>query len=138
MKVILSIISWSKFFWSWIKQIYSKVLQILIKFRREGHTALLGGFHIIICLLSTIYSICKGSGITELLLEAGVGAEGRIKAALRASNDKQGVHYYKLLLECVGSHGNDNEWTDTELFKNNSMKLMMHNLEIWWCGCIHS
>jgi len=49
--------------------------------------------------LRTIYSRYKGSGIAELLSEAGVGVEGRMKAALRELNDKQGIHYYKLLLE---------------------------------------
>ena len=55
----------------------------------------------IICMLRTIYSRFKGSGIVELLSEAGVGTEGTIQAAMKGSNVKQGVRYYKLLFEAL-------------------------------------
>ena len=87
--------------------IYSKVLQVMFKYESEGRhdfdkvIVRMGGLHVIICMLRTIYSRFKGSGIVELLSEAGVGAEGTIKAAMKGSNVKQGVRYYKLLFEAL-------------------------------------
>jgi hypothetical protein len=87
--------------------IYTKVLQVLFKFKQEGSTRFdkmivrMGGFHIIMCLMKTIYSRFQGSGIVELLSEAGVGAEGTIKAGLNGTNVKQGIRYYKLLFEAL-------------------------------------
>ena len=87
--------------------IYNKVLQVLFKFKQEGSTLYdklivrMGGFHVVICLLRTIYSRFNGSGIVELLSEAGAGSEGTIKAALNGANVKQGVRYYKLLFEAL-------------------------------------
>jgi hypothetical protein len=87
--------------------IYNKVLQVLFKFKEEGSTCFdkmivrMGGFHIIMCLMKTIYSRFSGSGIIELLSEVGVGAEGTIKAGLNGSNVKQGIRYYKLLFEAL-------------------------------------
>ena len=77
--------------------IYNKVLQVMFKCENEGRQDFdnvivrMGGFHVIICMLRTIYSRFKGSGIVELLSEAGVGAEGTIKAAMKGSNVKQGA-----------------------------------------------
>ena len=87
--------------------IYSKVLQVIFKYKSEGRQEFdnvilrMGGFHVIICMLRTIYSRFKCSGIVELLSEAGVGAEGTVKAALKGLNVKQGVKYYKLVFEAL-------------------------------------
>ncbi len=87
--------------------IYNKVLQVLFKFDADGSTQFdsvivrMGGFHIIMCLMKSIYGRFKGSGLVELLSEAGVGAEGTIKAGLSGSNVKQGIRYYKLLFEAL-------------------------------------
>ncbi len=51
--------------------------------------------------MKSIYSRFKGSGLVELLSEAGVGAEGTIKAGLSGSNIKQGIRFYKLLFEAL-------------------------------------
>ena len=37
----------------------------------------MGRFHVILCLLGTIYSRFKDSGIIELLVEAAVATEGQ-------------------------------------------------------------
>ena len=87
--------------------IYCKVLQVLFKSQQEGSRLYdnlivrMGGFHIILYILRTIYSRFKGSGIVELLAEAGVGGEGTIKAGMSGSNVKQGIRYYKLLFEAL-------------------------------------
>ena len=59
----------------------------------------MGGFHVTLCLLRTIYSHFKDSRIIELLVEAGVGTEGTIRSAIRGGDVKQGIRYYKILYE---------------------------------------
>ncbi|MES9880764.1 MAG: hypothetical protein ABW185_07775, partial [Sedimenticola sp.] len=87
--------------------IYNKVLQVIFKYKEDGSARFdnvivrMGGFHIIMCLMKSIYSRFNGSGLVELLSEAGVGAEGTIKAGLNGSNVKQGIRYYKLLFEAI-------------------------------------
>ena len=87
--------------------IYNKVIQVLFKFKQEGSNlydkliARMGGFHVVLCLLRTIYSRFNGSGIVQLLSEASVGSEGTIKAALNGANVKQGFRYYNLLFEAL-------------------------------------
>ena len=57
------------------------------------------GFHVILCLLRTIYFRFKDSYIIELLAEAEVGTEGTIRSAIREGDIKQGIRYYKILYE---------------------------------------
>ena len=42
----------------------------------------MGGFHVIICMLRTIYSQFKVSDLVETLVEAELGTEGTIRAAM--------------------------------------------------------
>ena len=87
--------------------IYTKVLQIMFKLEREnkdlyGRIVLrMGGFHVLMCMLKTIYSRFKGCGFVKLLAEIGIGGEGTIKKALNGGDVKEGVRLYKLLLLAV-------------------------------------
>ena len=87
--------------------IYTKVLQVLFKFKQEGSNHFdnivvrMGGFHIVMCLMKAIYSRFQGSGIVELLAESGVGTEGAIKSGMNGTYVKQGLRYYKLLFESL-------------------------------------
>ena len=87
--------------------IYTKVLQIMFKLEREnkdlyGRIVLhMGGFHVLMCMLKTIYSRFKGCGFVKLLAEVGIGGEGTIKKALNGGDVKEGVRLYKLLFEAV-------------------------------------
>ena len=89
--------------------IYSKVSQFIFKYRSEGQHDFdnvilkMGGLHMIIWMLRTIYSRFKGSGTIELLSDASVSAEGTVKVALKGSNVKQAVRYYKSLFEALFS-----------------------------------
>ena len=47
-----------------------------------------GGFHVSLSFLRTIYSGFKDSGITELLVEAGAGTEGTILSAIQGEDVK--------------------------------------------------
>ena len=51
--------------------------------------------------LRTIYSRFKDSGIIELLVEAGVGTQGTIRAPMTDSDIKQGIRYLKILYETL-------------------------------------
>ena len=85
--------------------IFNKVLQVLFEFQEKENRKLykiivrIGGFHVILCLLRTLYSPFKDFGIIELLVEATVGTEGTIRSALREGDVKLGIRYYKILCE---------------------------------------
>ena len=85
--------------------IYNKVLQVLFAYQKKKNRKFdklivrMGGFYVILCLLRTIYSRLKDSGIIELLVEAGVGTEVTIRSAVRGGDVKPGICYYKILYE---------------------------------------
>ena len=61
----------------------------------------MGGFHIALCLLKTIYSCFYDSGIAELLVEAGVGSEGSIRSLMKGLDVKFGIRCYIILFEAI-------------------------------------
>ena len=61
----------------------------------------MGGFHIVLCLLKTIYSRFYDSGIAKLLVEAGFGSEGSIRSAMTGSDVKFEIRCYKILFEAI-------------------------------------
>ena len=87
--------------------IYNKVLQVLFDVKKRNSTKYdkvivrMGGFHVIICLLRTLYSRFHDSGVVELLVEAGVGSEGSIRSAMKGSDVKVGIRCYKILFEAL-------------------------------------
>ena len=68
--------------------IYSKLLDAMFKICKNGHDKFLemipriGGFHIIMCMLKTIFLRCKDSEIIELFVYSGISGEATIKHAL--------------------------------------------------------
>ena len=61
----------------------------------------MGGFHVLMCMLKTIYSRFKECGFVKLLAEVVIGGEGTIKEALNGGDVKGGVRLYKLLFASV-------------------------------------
>ena len=59
------------------------------------------GFHIIICLLSTIYSCFRNTGLVELLSRVGLGGKGTIQNAVKGGDVKYGIYLHKLLFEAI-------------------------------------
>ena len=86
--------------------IYNKVLQVLFNQKTRDPSfynklvVRMGGFHIVLCLLKTIYRRFYDSGIVELL-EAGVGSDGSIRSAMKGSDVKFGIRCYKILFEAI-------------------------------------
>ena len=87
--------------------IYNKVLQVLFNQQardpsfRNKLIVRMGGFHIVLCLLKTIYSHFYGSGTVELLVEAGVGSDSSIRSTMKGSDVKFGIRCYKILFEAI-------------------------------------
>lgn len=61
----------------------------------------MGGFHIVLCLLKTIYRHLFDSGIAELFVEDRVGSVGSVRSAMKGSDVKFGIRYWKILLETI-------------------------------------
>ena len=51
----------------------------------------IGGFHIIICLLRTIYSCFRNTGLVELLSRVGLGGKVTIQNALESGDAKYDI-----------------------------------------------
>ena len=73
---------------------YSKLLDAMFKMSEDGHDVLLkliprmGGFHIIMGMLKTIFSRFKDSGIIKLFVRSGISGEGTIEHALKGGDVK--------------------------------------------------
>ena len=84
--------------------IYTKVMDV--KFQLYNNIDFdkvivrMGGFHVIICIMRSIYSRFRGFGFVDLLSSIGtVGGPGTIQSALQGGNVKMGIRLYKLLFE---------------------------------------
>ena len=85
--------------------IYAKVLEILFDYKERGMDTFkglivrMGGFHVQMCLMKSIYSRFKDCGLVRLLSECGIGSEGTIRSAMNGGDVKAGIRYYKILYE---------------------------------------
>ena len=61
----------------------------------------MGGFHIDMCMLCTIYSLFKRCGIVQLHSSAGLGGPGTVKKALIGGDVKEGTNLHKKLYEAL-------------------------------------
>ena len=52
----------------------------------------MGGFHIVLCMIRTIYSRFKHAGIVEILSSAGLVGKGTIKKALKGGDTKEEIY----------------------------------------------
>ena len=61
--------------------IYAKILDVMFQFQNENNKIFdkiigrMGGFHILICLLRTIYNCLRNTGLVELLSLVGLGVK---------------------------------------------------------------
>ena len=88
--------------------IYTKILQLKFQLHKQGGyeyaniIVRMGGFHVTICLMRSIYSRLLGFGFVELLAQVGgLGGAGTIENALKGGDVKLGIRLYKLLFEAL-------------------------------------
>ena len=53
------------------------------------------------CMLKTIFSRFKDSGIIKLFVYSGISGEGTIKHALKCGDVKFGIHLHKMMFEAI-------------------------------------
>ena len=61
----------------------------------------MGGFHIVMCMLHTIYSLFKRRDLVQLLSLAGLGGLGTVKKTSTGGYVKEGINLYKKLYEAL-------------------------------------
>ena len=80
--------------------IYHKILDVKFQLYQQAELdniiVRMGGFHVIICLMRSIYSRFRGFGFVELL-----STPGTIESALKGGDVKTGIRLYKLLFEAL-------------------------------------
>ena len=87
--------------------IYTKVLGAMFRLKDEGEHLFdniiprLGGFHSLICMLRTIYSLFHNSGFVQLLSAAGLGGIGTVQKNLNGGDVKEGILLHKKLFEAL-------------------------------------
>ena len=82
--------------------IYHKVLDVMFQLPDKFQNVIvkMGGFHIVLCMMRSIYSRFREFGLVHLLSSVGgLGGQGTIESALKGGNVKTGITLYKLLFE---------------------------------------
>ena len=87
--------------------IYHKILDVKFQLHNtdelENVIVRMGGFHVIICLMRSIYARFKGFGFVELLASVGsLGGPGTVESSLKGGDVKTGIRSYYLKL-CIES-----------------------------------
>ena len=84
--------------------IYTKVLDAMFRLKDEGENLFdniipcMGGFHIVICMLQTIYSLFHNCGFVQLLSAAGLGGIGTVQKNLNGGDVKEGILLHKKVI----------------------------------------
>ena len=87
--------------------IYTKLLDAMFKLESEGKEISskliprMGGFHVLMCMLKTIFSLFKNIGFVQLLNSAGLGGMGTITKFLKGGDVKEGIELHKKLFEAL-------------------------------------
>ena len=115
--------------------IYAKVLDIIFELENENNKIFdkiivrMGGFHIIICLLHTIYSCFRNTGLVELLSRVGLGGKGTIQNALKGGDVKYGIYLHKLLFEAIARSKIHHAIKTDEVFSEKIDKMRILNVK---------
>ena len=87
--------------------IYCKLLDVMFEISEDGYEVFskviqrIGGFHVAMCILKTIFSGFKDSGIITLFVYSGISGEGTVKHALKSGDVKFGIHLHKWIFEAT-------------------------------------
>ena len=86
--------------------IYTKVLDAMFNMEADGINLFsklvprIGGFHVLLCMLRTMFARFKDSGIIQWLVYSGIDGEGTISRAL-SGDVKHGNYINKLMFEAI-------------------------------------
>ena len=61
----------------------------------------MGGFHITICMLCTIYCMYSKTGFVQILAKAGLGGIGSLKRTLKGGDVNEAIRLHKTLFESL-------------------------------------
>ena len=87
--------------------IYTKVLHSMFKLKDDGKHYFqriiprMGGFHITICMLRTIYSLFNKIGIVQVLSASGLGGLGAVQKCLKGGDVNEGINLHKKMFEAL-------------------------------------
>ena len=90
----------------------------------------IGGFHIIICLLRTIYSCFRNTGLLELLSRVGLGGKVTIQNALKSGDAKYDIYLHKLSFEAIARRKTHHAVKTDEVFSEKiyKVRILMQNV----------
>ena len=116
--------------------IYAKVLDVMFKLENENNKTFdkinvcIGVFHIILCLLHTIYNYFRNTGLVELLSTVGLEGKGTIQNALKGDDVKYGMYLHKLLFEAIARTKIHHTIKKDEMFSKqiDKMQILMQNV----------
>ena len=90
----------------------------------------IGGFHIIICLLRTIYSCFRNTGLVELLSRVGLEGKVTIQNALKSGDAKYDIYLHKLSFEAIARRKTHHAVKTDEVFSEKiyKVRILMQNV----------
>ena len=88
----------------------------------------MGGFHITICMLHTIYCIYSKIGFVQILAKAVLGGVGSLKITLKGGDVKEEMRLHKTLFEALVR--TKSGYFDIKLSDENSLKLEVYKEDI--------
>ena len=69
--------------------------------RYEKHIVLIGTFHLVCAYLKMVGKKMDGSGLSDILLEAGLIASGSLQGVIYRKHYDRAMHCHKTMLECL-------------------------------------
>ena len=69
--------------------------------RYEKHIVLIGTFHLVCAYLKMVGKKMDGSGLSDILLEAGLIASGSLQGVISGKHYDRAMHCHKIMLECL-------------------------------------
>ena len=88
----------------------------------------MGGFHITICMLHTIYCIYSKIGFAQILVKAVLGVVGSLKRTLKGGDVNEEMRLHKTLFEALVR--TKSGYFDIKLSDENSLKLEVYKEDI--------
>lgn len=100
----------------------------------------MGAFHIQMSFIYTIYKRFHGSGLSDVLVAAGVIADGSVDQALRGKHFKRGVRCLRLFYETLVHHALDKRLEGSPLSEEvrSSLAKLRHEIDAQGLADVHT